>query len=367
MCKFPVLIPNKARASALTKRVYVNKRFHDVESLYIRVPCGKCSECLSVRQLGYVQRCQLLLSDHYMFFLTFTYDNAHLPYIDIGDYRHSYADKTHVQNMIKRVKRNSFLSSVDFKYIYVNEYGGKKHRPHWHMILFIPRNDFPCHYYTDILNLERRVFELFKLEWRVNKGSTRAPIYESLCEYVCTPQGRTYDCHYVNPCAPYCKSEDSVGYYVTKYIFKYDKWFYDKMVALYINYDSSTAKFYTEFLKPKMYMSKHFGDAERYRPIVQKSIQKSLSNPADKCIMYYSNSGDKGPMSRYLRNKFMSLEDFVAYSINKIMPQSLSYDTVFLPFKPPTDQEQLDLLYRQDRINNILENKSYDIHDYLDI
>ncbi|QCS36063.1 replication initiator protein [Capybara microvirus Cap1_SP_109] len=117
--------------------------------LYIEVPCGKCSECQKQKHTDYCIRAfwqyqETLIKGGYCYFDTLTYDSSHLPKFD----GISCFDKTHIQKFIRDLRRQldyHFYESKgrsgsikeNFKYFLTSEYGGKRHRPHYHVLFFV--------------------------------------------------------------------------------------------------------------------------------------------------------------------------------------------------------------------------------------
>lgn len=128
------------------------------DKILLQVPCGHCFNCKSEKRLSWFirlyyewQRC--IDNNGLTFFLTLTYNNKKVPKIN-NDLIFSRKD---VQNYIKRVRKQlctelpSFDWKHNLKYFVSSEYGGKTHRPHYHILWFIP---FPCYSYrvADILS-----------------------------------------------------------------------------------------------------------------------------------------------------------------------------------------------------------------------
>ena len=118
-----------------------------------------------------------------IYMLTLTYNQDHLPeiYIDShlslsGEIKLNFADSKHIQDMFKRLRKLHGFPVK--KYIAVSEFGGERHRPHWHLLLFVPKFDSDDEY--EPLRIESYLYELFKTEWRINVGSNRKPKYEPL-------------------------------------------------------------------------------------------------------------------------------------------------------------------------------------------
>lgn len=114
----------------------------------VDVPCGKCPLCCARRISSWSFR--LLQQDKVSTnsrFLTLTYDTDRVPITNSG-----YMDlcKRDVQLFFKKLRKSQELhggicvsnrrygvaESYPIKYFAVGEYGGKKFRPHYHIILF---------------------------------------------------------------------------------------------------------------------------------------------------------------------------------------------------------------------------------------
>lgn len=225
MCLNPILIDNPYYHTA---KVGHNK-LHDTSSAFIPVPCGCCAECVRLRQMYIVQRTQMECINNHLFFATFTYKNKHLPTIQLNGYKLHYANFKHIQNMLKRIRKNYDLPK--FSYLVASEYGGKSHRPHFHMLLSFPKS---VQTYPELLSLEKKLHDIFLSEWSINVGTSRKPIYERLCDYIVTPRGRTFDFHYVNPRAT-TNGQDDVAFYVTKYVLKHSDYVDKLKSALRLN------------------------------------------------------------------------------------------------------------------------------------
>lgn len=92
------------------------------------IPCGKCIGCLMTRAFYWSVRCSCESYYHSeSYFLTLTYDSKHLP-----------SDKNlcraHFQSFMKRLRY--YFPNVKLKVFYCGEYGEKRHRPHYHAIIF---------------------------------------------------------------------------------------------------------------------------------------------------------------------------------------------------------------------------------------
>lgn len=329
MCLSPILIKNKSRMYG--GKIDTLTAFHDTTSQYIYVCCGVCPECLRKKQMYLVQRCQLESIDNYLFFATLTYCDKMLPVVDINGFQHQYADVTDFQNMMKRIRKSDFFQKFTdvnhkcrIKYLYVTEYGSKRHRPHFHAIFFIPKMSTDNVFKP--LEYENELFRLLLSEWKRNLGSTRVPNYEPLCWLSeCYRNGNRYsnfDCHYVNPELSNGQESD-VAFYVTKYCLKYDKWFDDKRKALYLNCSPEDYYKYMSLLKPAVRYSKFFGLSDSSREYLRECIDK---HSCDSLYPLFRNplTGQLFPMSPYLFDKVGTLMDKYEFYYRSKHPDSLN-------------------------------------------
>lgn len=94
----------------------------------VTVPCGKCVGCLMTRAFYWSVRCvneSLYHKENY--FLTLTYDSEHLP-------SDRNLCRAHFQNFMKRLRY--YFPDCRLKVFYCGEYGERRHRPHYHAIIF---------------------------------------------------------------------------------------------------------------------------------------------------------------------------------------------------------------------------------------
>ncbi|QXP08155.1 MAG: replication initiator protein [Arizlama microvirus] len=97
----------------------------------IKLPCGKCPECMKDYYTNWATRgSRELMRWERNVFITLTYRNECVP--KDGSLR-----KKHVQDFIKRVKKH-FRSTKEnpIRQTYCGEYGTKDGRPHYHVVLY---------------------------------------------------------------------------------------------------------------------------------------------------------------------------------------------------------------------------------------
>lgn len=231
MCVQPVPLPNLS---------YKDKKglsfLKDTSFSKILVPCGHCPECIKQRQQGYIQRAYMEALHHHVFFCMFSY-NKNLPSVSATDGKlFKYADWHDLQNMFKHLRQKNALGRP-FRYFAVSEFGGKKHRPHFHVLLYVPK--YPSDGRFAGITLQRSYFLTLLRYWRRNIGSDRYPEYVPLCDYhesrcLSVPSGfrRNFDVQWI----PDSSSSVAVVMYAQKYMLKesdYEKRLYS---ALRLNY-----------------------------------------------------------------------------------------------------------------------------------
>lgn len=315
MCISPLVIPNPYKG-------YKGKYafMHDCVSSRIHVPCGYCSECVRIKQLGIVQRALVESQFGYPFFATLTYNNQSLPSITTSDgYNIKYADVKDVTNMIKRL-RNENAFGRPFRYLAVSEFGHKG-RPHFHILFFVQKYE-EDNSYTPV-NLESRLFSVVLDHWSRNCGSKRVPDYRPLCSYtrkfICGQLKSNYDFHFVSPSSVDGTVTD-VPFYVTKYMLKPSDKARKLQRALKLNLSLEEYSDIWKLVRPRWFSSLNFGfgvyglqprklsRSERLQMLsetqsfqyVRSSIERSLTSDTPK--FYNPDNGRPMPLSRYYKS-----------------------------------------------------------------
>lgn len=246
MCSSPILIKNPRFGHG---KIGLNALFNCHDS-YIKVPCGSCPQCASMRQGFFNQRVQMESLRSHLFMFTLTYNDESLVYASAGDYTFAIPYLPDVQNMFKRLRKMGHR----FRVTYCSEYGSRRHRPHFHGILALDKS------LGDPRILERDWSHLMRGEWRRNTGSTRSPLWSPLFTPV-YKRGRltTFDFHYIEPVLGH---DNDVSFYVSKYITKYDSWT-RKLLSKVLLDDSLTgeeSQYLYKSLRTRCNTSKDFGD-----------------------------------------------------------------------------------------------------------
>lgn len=123
VCKYPVLIRNPAFKGNPTA------------TQYMKVPCGKCVNCLSSKSRQWIFRLkQEMKVSSSAFFVTLTYADENLVWTSSGI---ATLFKSDFQNFMKRLRKaHSKRNHIPLRYFACGEYGSKTKRPHYHAIIF---------------------------------------------------------------------------------------------------------------------------------------------------------------------------------------------------------------------------------------
>lgn len=177
------------------------------------VPCGKCEECKINRAMHKTHRMIMETKTQGVencWFITFTYDDMHLPwkdYIDSdGVYKTAHSiNKRDMQLFVKRLRKHLFGNEKgNLRYVICGEYGDIGKRPHYHGIFWnLPLDDIQLDPFTTQTGKEQYI----------------SPTIDKLWRYY----GRVRLC----PC-----TLNTLGYtarYVQKKLYGDDAWYYRKM------------------------------------------------------------------------------------------------------------------------------------------
>lgn len=305
MCLHPLLVKNPNYG----KNPIPGSPFSlkDCSSQYIKVPCGKCSQCIAFKQLSLIQRLQMESLENHLFFASLTYNNEMIPTVTASSgFEFRYSSYDDLRNMMKRI-RNDNLFGRPFKYFAVSERGSKRSRPHFHIIFIIPKFDGDDHY--SILNLESSLFQVVLSQWkRKVGGSKRSPIYKPLCTYIRKYKNgklnTTFDLHFIRPLPG--DSCLSVAFYVLKYMLKPSTNETRLQQALRLNLPEDEYNDIWKLVRSRYFVSKDFGSSRspKVRSFLKDCIKKSIkSKDYDFPLFFNPDTGSSFPLARFYRSK----------------------------------------------------------------
>lgn len=344
MCISPILIKNPNRGHYTRGSINIT----DVESCYIPVPCGHCFECSTKKTMQFAQRCYYMSKDYYFYFGMLSYKDGFFEEVLIGDEIFPSAPTSDVKNMVKRLRKSNVLGRP-FKYVFVREYGGKKHRLHWHFLLALKKlpNDIPN---TGLL-LEKLVYDSVLFEWRRNIGSTRKPIYVPLLEYHQKYyRGKlytNYSCHFVTSNG---LTEDRVYYYLVKYLFKHDKYYQHVQMCIRDYVADDRYKVYNNKLRPLYFASTGFGLSEdtNFKVLVNSDTAMiQVGNQFEPIANYYVRKYQTYETKAKLMERYKDSRGYIHFSDDT---KQIDRD------RDNTKQEFYDRLFNRDL---------YDMEDFL--
>ena len=110
-----------------------NPRIRYFDGSLIPIPCNTCKVCKMNLQTYYSNRIYCAYKSHDVSaFVTFTYDDSHLPFND--GYINPTLRRLDSHRYIDKIKHQ--LNSISFEYFLCGEYGDKLGRPHYHALFF---------------------------------------------------------------------------------------------------------------------------------------------------------------------------------------------------------------------------------------
>lgn len=274
------------------------RRFGSAAARAYQVPCGHCLECAKKYQNDWFVR----MVEHSkglegeMFFITLTYRPSALPLtinVEDGEINESLFKK-HVQNWIKRLRRNLELKGRDFKkrpltYFCTGEYSPFALRPHYHLIMW---------------------------------GVHRSELYDALGDWF-KRYGR-WDCQRPkgNGCVNY------VAKYISKGCFENPKVIAGKVFPTFHLISKNLGDGYLERMKDWHLQPERMISRKRVNLYYS---EKYLQVVADNLFYHYEYKGKmvKYHLPRYYRQRILQNEIFI-YRINRVSGRATRCKT-FIP------------------------------------
>lgn len=338
MCTKPIRIKNPTK--------YLN--LHSGQQYYIYVNCGHCEECTRQKQIEwtlrtYYQALNTIQKNGYYYFDTLTYNNNSIPrltkYIEINKNWQCF-DYKDIRNFYETLRQYYKVKDTDIKYFITSEYGELRHRPHYHIILFIENKNIKP------LDLSRNVAKAW------TKGRTDGIPYKSK-KYV-------LEHNVINNI-----NLDTIRY-VSKYITKSQtfmqivnkRW---QQIQYYL--DNHTTK---NELEKKKIKAKYYRHTTPFHRQSQHYGENALLYTSIKYIMEYNRLLYKDDSLQI--NKYVTLP---MYFKRKLFQQQIKYNgkTLWIwndtgqKYKEYREQKTIENIYNRLRCANTQLNKHY--HDKL--
>lgn len=164
------------------------------------VPCNDCLECRSASQDSWVFRLgsdlkELYANHGFAVFLTFTYNNVHLPHTSFG-FNHGTVEcfnADHVSSFLNKIKvfMHRTYGKGSYRYFWCSEYGKFTKRPHYHVIFMLDRHVVPFKFVETCRKYWLYGFMFPRCQNGVyvdNKGKRTTPLLhhvQNACAYAC--------------------------------------------------------------------------------------------------------------------------------------------------------------------------------------
>lgn len=113
-----------------------------------KVPCNVCDACRESRKQDYITRLNFAMKENSdnggtNIFLTFTYNDEHLPYLNYHGESCQCFSKDDVQRLVSSIRKYYDKRGLKFQYFIGSEYGEDTQRPHYHGTFILPKEIDP--------------------------------------------------------------------------------------------------------------------------------------------------------------------------------------------------------------------------------
>lgn len=297
--------------------------------------------------------------EHHLFFSTLTYCNEFLPVYHTSVDDIPFADFVDIDLLVKRL-RNNYSFTRPFKYVCVSERGGKRHRPHFHILWILPKykdDDF-----VTCLNLESILKTEVLKNWCRNVGGRRwSKVYKPLTIYqerwYAGKLHTNYDTHFVNPSLTTNGISDA-AFYVLKYMLKANP--YERYLYKHLKSSLTPDEFADCYSVVRSHCTTSKGVGSPDSPVVVNYILSCIER-SDVTLGYpqYFNpdTGQSFPLCKYYRRKF--LDAYHAYGF------SFAQDADFEFRQMPSEQKILQFKEFDKMLNRINEHESQVFYDLM--
>lgn len=362
MCLTPYLIKNVNNDELFRKSPLAP--YYDTSSTYIAVPCGRCASCIALKQNYIVQRVQMEEKDNLIFMGMLSYNSETLPCIDVNGYNIKYADIRHVQDMFRYIRKWTDLPP--FRYMVTSEFGGERHRPHFHFLLFFPKSYINVNYdritRSDCESLRLFFWDLFLKYWRHNVGTRKNPKWVQNLTFKQVGRKRNYDFQWIDTFQDFSSS----AFYTSKYVCKSSDYVDRLKSALYFNTGDEFSTIW-KTVKPKFLFSKGFGnpDSELVAKHIRFGIKVALEDNEATYPYYISpHNGSIFPLCPYYRKKFLTADEEIIFK-SRLLAKSLT-DCISDQPDDKTVYEKEQAIKRFEKVKKLINERDEDVHIYLD-
>lgn len=273
---------------------------HVLNPVSVSTGCGKCDECREIQRNEWVNRLCFEYDSNKggcCVFLTFTYNDAHLPVFTDGDFTCKCFNHDDVKVFIKTLKNYYWrkFHSCPFRYFFASEYGKHTQRPHYHCLFFLDAS--LASHWSDFCEVCRHIWSKSILPPADDLFSVRSMDLGFM--YPKIDKGRYVD-DLGNDKTPLIKSGVKGMVYCSKYACK-DMSFYSEDIAAYLASENG--------YKLKPFLPRHWQSNKLGYSAVgvslkapEKSFNIGIVNPLSKEVC---------PLPNYVINKLLYKNVFV--------------------------------------------------------
>lgn len=231
---------------------------------FLQVPCNKCEECRNTARNQLATRLsvmawQTLQALGSVLFLTFTYNDAHLPHIIYNGQTCPAFSRNDVKQLLRALHRYYDKRGMKFYHFLVCEYGKNTKRPHYHCMFFLP------------LGIDHRQFAEKAREYWTHMYIASKGIYVNNGYMFPSKTDVRLGKHL-------CKSVKSACIYTAKYTCK-DLEFYRIPLVKEISDNKVLAKVYANYL-PRTFQSCNLGYSWFAEYLKENPAAVKCTNPA---------------------------------------------------------------------------------------
>ena len=307
--------------------------------------------------------------DNIILYGMLSYNKESLCSINVNGYNIKYADVRHFQDLIRLIRMHEDLPN--FRYMACSERGGKRHRPHWHFMVFYPKSAV-CDSYNRInefhlWNLQSTFWPLFLKYWRSNRGGRKFPIWVPKLTYQQKGHKRNYDLQVIDTVTKDCSDS---AFYITKYSTKFDDYEQRLKSAIRLNTTEEDFKEIWSKVRSRFIWSKGFGNI--HSPLVKDHIRKGIDYALEHEDCFYPvffspYSGQQFPLSPYYRKKFVTADEELVFK-SRILACSPTGNISDAELSEPLTADQVARkIDNFERVKDEIRKRDFDLNLYFDI
>lgn len=277
---------------------------------FILAPCGRCPACLIRRQNEWAFRILMETQNaESSFFLTLTYDDAHLEFTDKGV---ATLNKDTLRLFFRYLRRK--FDKEEVRFFACGEYGDQFDRPHYHAIVF----------FKHTLKEDQLDYILSKL-WTKGFYSIIPFNSVSLAKYVAKYSVKQFGIDYDDKQAPFAMMSKGIGK-----IFMSE----DNQKKMRVNRDFLVYDYQgTPYVLPRYYKDYFFNKDEQIEHFLKTEIDADLTDQVRSFIICQNSDSkeihdDSFPDKQFYEKKLRQMNSFEEQFIKKLKKNGKISETI---------------------------------------